>query len=298
LTGSLDLVPSDLNLPLLVRDTVAGQERAARALETIAGGNTMAYLVEHLRTGGGESAEQLPVVLVDLGVRAIPRLLTQLATEDQEAARGRLVATLVRFCEGSQPDLTQALQGLDRDQASQLAPILAGIGGETGMVLLTCLFRHRDPRVRSEAVRELGRFEAPAAQRLLMQMLRDPNAAVLEAAVGLAGATKLKLATPMLLRLARQRVLRGKPFAVRKAAMAALGAMGDPGIVPILRGLLYTRTWFQRAAGDELRQGAAQALLAMGRPEPREVVEAGTRSRRGDVRRACIAALRAAPPQQ
>jgi len=235
---------------------------------------------------------------VGLGARVIPPLLRRLAAEDQEEVRERLAATLVRFYEAAEPDLTQALQALDRDQACHLAPILGEVGGEAGVALLACLFRHRDAQVRGEALRVLGRFDEPAAQRLLVQALRDPDPVVFEVAVRFVGAVKLKQVTPMLQRLAGQRVLTGNPFAIRKAALAALGAMGEAGTVPILRGILYTRTWFQRAAGDELRQAAALALLAMGRPEAREVVVAGARSRRGDVRRACTAGLRAAPAQQ
>jgi hypothetical protein len=251
--------------------------------------------LEHLRTGADESVEALSGVLVELGARAIPALLSRLATEDRDASRQRLVAILARFCQVAQPDLTRTLQELDRDRACQLLPILAGFGGETGVILLTSLFRHRDPQVRSGVIRELGRFGEPAVQRLVMQALRDPDPTVLEVAVGLAGSARLKLATPTLLRLAGQRILSGKPFAVRKAAVTALGAMGDGGAIPILRGVLYTRTWFQRAAGDDLRQAAALALLSMGRPEAGEVVVAGARSRRGDVRRACTAALRVTP---
>ena len=70
--------------------------------------------------------------------------------------------------------------------------------------------------------------------------------------------------------------------------------MGDPATVAPLAGLLYTRAWFQRAAGDQLRLAAARALLQVSRPEAREVVVTGSRHRRGDVRRACLAALQAA----
>ncbi|HWT82601.1 MAG TPA: hypothetical protein VN648_27795, partial [Candidatus Methylomirabilis sp.] len=77
----------------------------------------------------------------------------------------------------------------------------------------------------------------------------------------------------------------------------ALGAIGEVGIVPMLRGVLYTRTWFQRRAGDQLRQTAAEALLAMGRQEAWEIIEAGAHSRRWDVRRACAAALQRRPEE-
>jgi HEAT repeat protein len=145
--------------------------------------------------------------------------------------------------------------------------------------------------VRREVVRALGRIGGPAVHRPLIQALRDSDPSVLEAAIGMLGAAKVKQATPALIRFAGQRILTGKAFAARKAALAALGAMGDPGVVTVLSAVLYTRTWFQRAAGDELRQAAAVALLGTARPEAREVVEAGARSRRGDVRRACNAAL-------
>jgi HEAT repeat protein len=110
------------------------------------------------------------------------------------------------------------------------------------------------------------------------------------------GQVKVKLATPTLLRLAGERVWAGKAFGVRKAAVAALGAMGEAGHISALTRLLRTRTWFRRAAGDELRQAAALALLSIARDEAREVVEAGARSRRRDVRRACGAALRKVGP--
>jgi HEAT repeat protein len=268
------------------------RERAARAVETIAAGGTLPYLVEHLRSEADASAEDLVAVLVGLEGRVIPPLLALLATGGQAVARERLVAILAGLSEVAQRELSRALPEADRDQACRLVPILGEIGGEAGVALLASLFRHRDVRVRRETVRELGRIGGTSAHRLLLQALRDPDPAVLELAIGLVGAARVKLAIPALLRLAGQRVLSGRPFAVRKAAVTALGAMGDPGSIAMLVSVLRTRTWFKRAAGDQLRLAAAQALLSMLRPEAREVVEAGARSRRGDVRRACNAALR------
>lgn len=270
----------------------AVRERAARAIQTIAGEEALAYLVGHLDPGAGGSVEELPAVLVGLGPRVIPPLLDRLTLADQAEARAALVATLARFLEVARGEVTGALQQAERDQAGQLAVSIGAVGGEAGVGLLAPLARHRDATVRREAVRGLGRIGAPSVHRHLLQALRDPDPAVVEAAVGFVGTAKVKLAIPTLLRLASQRALAGQPFAVRKAAVAALGAMGDPGSIATLTGLLYTRTWFKRAAGDELRQTAALALLDTGRPEGRQAVEDGMRSRRGDVRRACDAALR------
>ncbi len=274
------------------------RQRATKAVETIAADDTVPFLVKHLGLEGGEGAEALPSVLVALGPRAIPLVLGRLATKTERGVHELLLDVLARYLVVAQPALTQALQDVDRDRAAQLALILGEIGGEVSVGLLTCMLRHREGRVRRETVRALGRIGGPSTHRPLIQAIRDSDAAVREALVGALGAAKVKQATPALLRFAGQRVLAGKEFIVRKAAVAALGAVGDPSAVPVLISLLYTRTWFQRAAGDELRLTAAMALLVMARAEAREIVEVGAGSRRADVRRACTSALRrvAAPP--
>jgi hypothetical protein len=274
------------------------RERAARAVEMIGGDKMETYLIDHLRTQEGGLARDASAILVGLGPRGIPRVLRLLMSEDLAEVRERLAATLVRFHEAAEPEVTRALQAMDRDQARPLAPILGEVGGTAGVALLVSLFRHRDARVREQALRAAGRIDEPATERLILQAIRDPSPAVLEVAVGLAGAAKLKLATPTLLRLAGQRLLRGKPFALRKAAIAALGAIGDPGAILLLKQVLYTRTWFQRQAGHELRQAAAMALVAMDCAEAREVVETGARSRRRGVRRVCTEALQAGAASQ
>ncbi|MBI4571853.1 MAG: HEAT repeat domain-containing protein [candidate division NC10 bacterium] len=269
------------------------RERAARAVESIAAGDTVPYLVRHLGAPtGGVSTEDFSAVLVSLGSRVVPPLMDRLATGDQKGIREHLAPILLRLMETAQSEVAQALQEMGEERAVLLASIFGEIGGEGCVTLLAWLFRHRDARVRLEAVRRLGRIGGASTHRPLLQALRDSDPAVLELAVGLVGKGRMRLATPTLLRLAGQRALAGKPFAVRKAAVAALGAMGEPGSVPTLTGLLRTRTWFRQAAGEELRLAAALALLEMGRPEAREVVEAGADSRRADVRRACDGALR------
>ncbi|OGB99155.1 MAG: hypothetical protein A3G35_04050 [candidate division NC10 bacterium RIFCSPLOWO2_12_FULL_66_18] len=267
------------------------RERAAQAVDAVATEGTVASLIEQLGSPGTVSGAELAEVLVGLGATAIPPLLGRLAAEDQEATRTQLVEILGRFREVALPHLTEAVQQAGQDLACDLARILGEIGGETGVALLGRLVRHREVQVRTEAVRGLAQIGATSAHRLLMQALRDPDTSVVELALGFLGAARVRQSVPAILRLAGQPVLAGSAFTVRKAAVVALGAVGDPALVSFLTRLLYTRTWFRRAAGDEIRLAAAQALLSMGRPEAREALEKGSRSRRGDVRRACTAAL-------
>ena len=267
------------------------RERATQAVEVIATEQTVAQLVEHVGDASGGLGSELAEVLLGLGAPVIPPLLSRLAAEDQNTTRARLVEILSLFREVALPHLTEAVEEAVRELACDLARILGDIGGETGVALLGRLARHREVQVRTEAVRGLARIGGTSAHRLLMQALRDPNTSVVELALGCLGAARVRQSVPAIMRLVGQPVLTGSAFPVRKAAIAALGAVGDPASASTLTRLLYIRTWFRRAAGDELRLAAALALLSMGRPEAREVVEKGSRSRRGDVRRACTAAL-------
>jgi HEAT repeat protein len=268
------------------------RERAAQAVDAVTGGNVLGYLVERIRGEAAAADPDLTAVVLNLGTPALRSLLNRLATEDQGAARERLMATLARFREVALSELAEALRGADPHLVCDVAMMLGEIGDEGCVSLLGRLMRHRTAWVRAEAVRSLARIGGESSHRLLVQSLHDSDLGVRELAVGFLGAARVRHATATLLQLVGQRALVGQPFAVRKAAVAALGSVGGPASIPALTSVLYIRTWLRRAAGEQLRRAAALALAGMAHAEAREVVETGARSRRRDVRRACAGALR------
>jgi hypothetical protein len=274
------------------------RQRAAKAVETIANTATLEYLSDRAGHEGGEAAGDPSDVLVALGSLVVPGVVSRVATADRGPVRERLIGLVLALRHTALPDLVGALKGVDRELGYDLAAGLRGCPDQGSMVLLARFLRHKAVWVRGEALRTLAGIGGDAATRLVLQALGDPDAGVVELAIGHLGAMQVKQATPSLLRFATKPVLKGKAFALRLAAVAALGAMGDRGCIPVLQRILRTRTWFRRSAGEELRRAAASALLALGRPEARSLVETGARGRwRRDVRRACTAALHPAEPR-
>jgi HEAT repeats len=272
-------------------------QRAAQAVDTAASPATLEYLSDWAGRADTGAAADPSEVLVALGARVLPGLLSRMAKADRGPVRERLIGLLLAFRHTAQPELLEGFKGVDRELGYDLAAALRACPDQGGTTLLGRLLRHKAVWVRAEALRSLAAIGGETANRLILQALRDPDLSIVELAIGQLGAGKVKQATPSLLRLATQRDLKGKPFAVRKAAVAALGALGDPGCIATLQQVLFTRTWFRRSAGEELRRSAAAALVAVGRPEARAVIEAGARTRwRWDVRRACKAALPQAEP--
>jgi len=272
-------------------------QRAAKAVETVADTPTIEYLSDQVGRQGGEAAEDPAEVLLALGARVVPGLMSRVATASRHPVREQLISLVLALRHVATKDLVEAFKGVDREVGYDLAAALRGCPDQAGVMLLGRLLRHQAVWVRAETVRSLGTIGGEAANRLVLQALRDRDPGVVELAIGHLSAGKVKQAAPALLQLAVQRKLRGKPFAVRKAAVAALGVLGDSSCIAALQRILYTRTWLRRGAGEQLRRAAAAALVAMGRPEAQGVVEAGARARwRRDVRRACTAVLQQAQP--
>ncbi|HEU5393534.1 MAG TPA: HEAT repeat domain-containing protein, partial [Candidatus Methylomirabilis sp.] len=77
----------------------------------------------------------------------------------------------------------------------------------------------------------------------------------------------------------------------QKAAIMALGSIGDPQAVPVLVGLLRRRTWLNRRLNDEVRGAAAAALGTLGTEPAAEALQAEAKRGEGPVVRACQVAL-------
>jgi hypothetical protein len=274
------------------------RQRAGKAVEIVVTPATLEYLSNRAGREGGEAAGDPADVLVALGSLVVPGLVSRAATTDRGPARERLIGLVLALRHTALPDLVGALKGVDRELGYDLAAALRGCPDQGSMALLARLLRHKAVWVRGEALRTLADIGGDAATRLVLQALGDPDAGVVELAISHLGALQIKQAMPSLLRLAAKPALKGKAFALRLAAVTALGAMGDRGSIAVLQRILRTRTWLRRSAGVELRRAAASALLALGRPEARSLVEAGARGRwRRDVRRACAAALHREEPR-
>ena len=109
----------------------------------------------------------------------------------------------------------------------------------------------------AEAMEE-GSSEALGS--LAVALLSDEDVAVRLAAAEAAGRMRVREAMPALCALihTESRFFGGAP--VREAAVRALGQIGSPDAVPVLKGLLKPSLWRRLFLGAPLRGPAAEAL--------------------------------------
>ncbi len=230
-------------------------------------------------------------LLLTLNEEMTGPMVKQLLVEEQTAARRKLVDFLPRMGPPFHRAVMSALKAPSWDAVRRLFPLLVQLPASDAQQILRGLVRHSDPRIRREVIRNFGHMEDPEVTRApLLAALQDQDTGVRQMAIATLGGLKLKEAVPMLRQIAEERP-GTRDLEEQKAAVAVLGAIGDPQALPTLVAILSRKQWFSRKAIEELRLAAAHALGEFGGPEATEALRGVARSARSTLRQACEQAL-------
>lgn len=167
--------------------------------------------------------------LVDMGIDAVPRLVTKLSTED---ARERI--TLVDIFAGigkpAIPALIGALQTDNLHALRNACECLGRIGDKSATEALLKFFDYHDYSVRSAAVTAVGRCHDSSAVMQCIGMLKDSISSVRKSAAVALGRIGDDIAvTPLIA------ALDDVHFSVRMTSEAALVSIGDSACAALVR---------------------------------------------------------------
>jgi hypothetical protein len=254
-------------------------------------------LVDGLCRRGPLPEHQLVHLLLTVKEETASAVVSGLLTEREMGVRQRLADVLIQMGPAVFPAVQAALMAPSWEVARRLFPLLPRLAVPDVSESLKRLFRHSDPRMRRESIRLYGQLGAEQGGEPLLALLGDTDTSVRQAAIAALGGLKVKAAVPPLRQLAEAHPSTRDPEE-QKRAIAALGAIGDPQVLPTLIGLLHRRRWLSRRRTEELRIAAAYALGALGMPEGMEALRAAARSGPAPLKRACESALRGAHPAE
>jgi HEAT repeat protein len=250
----------------------------------------MEFLVDRLCQKDPVQGEEIADLLGSLGERAVDALLQRLIVEENMFARRRLLAAIVQQGEMALPPV---LRGLDDERwfvLRNMAIILAELGFESSVEALGQHLRHQDRRVRREVARAIAKIGGRHAPRLLRERLTDPDPMVCQQAIIFLGAMHDSRAFQPLMAIAQGRARDRDEMEVRKAAILALGQVGNKAALPVLVRLMRPRSLFRRAEPEEVRFATAAALGQLGGPEAVAALQRAM-ARGGRVGAACQQAL-------
>lgn len=254
-------------------------------------------LVDDFCRRGPLPEHQLVHLLLTLKEETALAVVDRLLIEREMGARQRLADMLIQMGPAALPAVQSALTAPSWETARRLFPLLPRLAVPELAENLKQFFRHSDPRIRRESIRLYGQLGAEQEGDPLLASLGDTDTSVRQAAIAALGGLKVKAAVPPLRQLAEAHPgTRG--LEEQRRAIAALGAIGDPQVLPTLIGLLHRRRWLFRRRTEELRIAAAYALGALRMPEGMEALRAAARSAPAALKRACEVALRGAHPAE
>lgn len=245
-------------------------------------------VVEQACGDSGLASVQASQVLIAVGSIAAARLLRGLETR-KDASRARVTQLLIALGDAAIAQVVDELGSAQPERARRAARLLGEMQNPKGVCFLADALAGPDPSLAREAALSLARIGDDAALQALLQGLRGSDE-VAEACAGCLGGLRRASALPALYELIDER--RGRSESVRRAAIQALGRIGNPAAIRSLREILDRAPFFGAARVRDLRVAAAQAIAQIGGVAAFQALRA--HERRGDpsVSRACQEGLR------
>ena len=278
LCQQLALVGTAAEVPVLVRHLGDGQlgQAAQFALERIPGDASLAALRDALKTADGKAkAGVIQALAVRRDERSVPAIAGMIASPDRTTA----VTALLALGQLGSNQAEQALTAAEAKLSAELRPVLseallhcaarrqeAGQAAEA-LALYEKLMAGGHPKaVRTESLIARARLLGPKGNALILEALTGSDATLQTAAVAALRArpddallqaivgrfdSLAPLIQPAVIAIFAEREIRSAAPAVaraaaskkppiRRAALAAIGVLGDASHVPVLLGLVGT----------------------------------------------------------
>ncbi len=269
----------------LQKTAAMGTEELKRAVDAHLRSARPMGLAERIQEADPEKLPALRRIVASLGEPALRDLLEALAEEANLSRRRRLFDFLTALG----PTVAPAAASFLRDErwyvVRNMIGLLRVLGDRTSLPELRKLGKHKDLRVRIEAIKALYELDGNVPKTLLDDMFRHPDPHLAQGAVALVGAYRIKEGVDPLLRMLSARDYLGSARKIRLKAIRALGEIGDPRALSSMNAFFRT-SWFPWPAREE--RLAAWESLALYPPRAREdLVAQGLKSRDGAIRAIC-----------
>jgi HEAT repeat protein len=217
-------------------------------------------LVEVLNLWGRNQRDSAIKLARVLKLNLIPRLFESLNIEESAHQRRFYLTVLSHL--GSDA-LKEAADRLDDERwyvVRNMIFLLRISGGKNYIKKIRPLIRHKNKKVRIEALKTLLHFNAPDAFSCLRTFLSGRNSQLKESAIKLSGTYRVEKAVPFLLKILDKKVVLGSDLHCKPLAIQALGKIGDPTALENLKKLFKTRSLLYSGAFQEIRQEIVKSL--------------------------------------
>jgi HEAT repeat protein len=246
-------------------------------------------ITERLDEADVREQARLFAFVVRVGAPALSLLMSVLADSGRSRVRaGATTALTYAFADDPSP-LGAWLTDPRWHVVRNIVFVLGQVGGGEVVPYLAVAARHIDARVRRAAIHALGQVPHHLRRSVLLTQLDTGDARLLGASLAMLAREPDARVTDAILARVRSPEFEARPEEHRVALLSALADVASDQALPALEELLLRGGWFAKRSAE--RTAAARAIVRLGTPAARDVLEQGLHHRSEAVREACDEAL-------
>jgi hypothetical protein len=228
--------------------------------------------------------EKIKEILLVLEPEAIHTLGAMLLQTPSLRLQQMLTEVILSLASRDLGPLEAMLDRPEEDLVLKLVVVVASLGGERPMQILSKMIHHSSARVRQTAVKGLLR-RGPASIKELFHLIEDEDDSVRRLILHHMGQERNEAIETLLLQYLEEGNIKGSDDKHIIACFRVLGRCGSTHSIPFLRQTLFGKSWMPDLRSPAYRQGAALALKALNIKGAQQVLEDASRSLKPGVRR-------------
>lgn len=183
-----------------------------------------------------------------------------------ESTQGRKIVTAI-LAQLGRRDMHSIAKGLNDSRwhvVKSVIHILRSIGDKKAVEYLLNSVKHKDDRVRKEAISTLGELKSPLALQTLKECLGDPDVSIRKSAVKALGTIGSETAKRIILEKVAGKEFGERAFDEKKEFYETLAHWSDEELTSFMMKVLKKRTFFGGAKASENKACAAYYLGLIG----------------------------------
>lgn len=255
------------------------KQLTSTTLEYLSSPEIISILVESLELLGKEFREEAMPLLDHYGERVIPALMDTICEIESTSVRRFFINLTIHFGEKVVPEAIKRIGSSKWFIKRNMLYILNECGGDEIIPYARQYCRHEHPKVLFEAIRGLLKTGDRYGVPIIRKHLRADSKEIVEQAITLSGAYRLKEVVPDLIDMLRKKERRRLDSYDKIHIIRVLGEIGDIHAVEALREFLSQKSILFKGTIEKLREEIYKTLKDYPYEKIKDLVEIGIKSK-------------------
>ena len=235
-------------------------ESASNALQHCHSLQFSSLLVSSFRVMGRKMRDEVVLLCEYYGEKIIPLLMDALIDEESQTVRRYIISLITHFGEKAIPETLKHLNDDRWFVKRNMLYILNECGSGKALQKARTYCDHENPKVSLQALKCTLKTKDRYGVKSLRKQLKSESGDLVQRAITLSGIFRVSDVVPDLIRLLENKGINSKDFQDKIPIVKALGQIGDPRALDILRKILSSKTLLFKGSLEKLKEVISATL--------------------------------------